>query len=334
MFANALLVDRAGTTRALTAAQKKNPKTALTAARKLGGYAWLNLIEPDDATMRELAALVHLHPLAAADAAQGKQQPKVQRYDEHLFVVMWNLLTTKRARAGDEIFLGETYLFIGDGLLLTVQRGGGRHAPDDLEALLTHDDAGPAGNVMSGAYRIMAGIVRGYTRISATIKEELEKLEDQVFDGRVDEDSHRIYRLRQRIGKVDRAVSSLASALKASQDHFDELVLDHQDVKPYLRDLLDDLVGTATLTADQNIALGGVLSSHENNVAARQNSDTRKISAFAALLAIPTVTAGLYGMNFQDLPFIGVPYAWAVAAGVIVLIDVWVFVAFKRRHWL
>ena len=101
-----------------------------------------------------------------------------------------------------------------------------------------------------------------------------------------------------------------------------------------MRDLLDDLVGTAALTADQNAGLDGIVSTHQNNVASRQNVDTRKISAFAALLAIPAVVAGLYGMNFKNLPGVTWVYGWIVIAGTIVILDVIAIIIFKRRRWI
>ncbi len=331
MLIDALTFSAKGDHKQLTAAQQQKIGTAIGSARRGGGFVWLDLVDPEDAEMRSLAKELKLHPLAAADVVKGRQQPKVQRYDEHLFVAMWTLLYSDPKA---DIGIGEAFLFIGDGFLLTVQRS--RHQRRkvlDLRAVLD-DDARPTGTLLSTAYAIMAMIVGGYTDVADAIEDELEELETQVFDQETEDDTQRIYRLRQKIGKVDRASSSLATSLQTSQEHFRKLIVDDQSVEPYLADLLDDLVGTASLTTDQSAALDGVVSTHENNVASQQNSDTRKISALAALLAIPTVTAGLYGMNFKNLPGVNWQFGWLAVVTVIVALDIWAFVVFKRRKWL
>jgi len=95
-----------------------------------------------------------------------------------------------------------------------------------------------------------------------------------------------------------------------------------------------DLAATAQLVSDQGIALDGVVSSHESNISNQQNDDTRKISAFAALLSVPTVLAGLFGMNFKNLPGVSWTYGWEALIAVVVILDVLMFINFKRRHWL
>ena len=331
MLVDALTFTASGGAKDLTAAQREKPAAAVAAARKRGGFVWLNMVNPERAEVESVAKELALHPLAAADMVGHRQQPKVQRYDQHLFVVMWSLLYVN-PRA--DIAIGEAFLFVGEGFLLTLQRTEGEtRIPLDFRAVLA-DDARQTGTPVSLASSVMAIIVAGYTEVADAIEDELEKLEKQVFDEETHDDSQRIYRLRQKIGKVDRASSSLATSLQASEEHFTKLTVGDEDVEPYLRDLLDDLVGTATLTTDQSTALDGVVSSHENNVASRQNSDMRKISAFAALLAIPTVTAGLYGMNFKNLPGVNWQFGWLAVVVAIVAIDVWAFIAFRRRKWL
>ncbi len=331
MFSDALKFAADGSYSELSAAQQDDPAAAVSAAKRAHGFVWLNLINPDEAGMRDLAAQLDLHPLAAADAGLGRQQPKVQSYDQHLFIVMWTLLYSDPSAT---VAVGETYFFLRSNLLVTVQRtSDGRRTPEDLRAIVDSPDL-PGDSLMAVAYSFMAAAVDDYTEVATALEKELEELEKQVFDDEVDEDAQRIYRLRQKVGKVGRAVSSLSTALQASKERFSEFTVDDQDVEPYLRDLLDDLVGTAALTADQNSALDGLVSTHENNVASRQNVDTRKISAFAALLAIPAVIAGLYGMNFKNLPGVNWAFGWVAVVGVIVLLDSWAAIVFRRRHWI
>ena len=187
---------------------------------------------------------------------------------------------------------------------------------------------------MPAAYAIMAEVVDGYAKAAADVESDLESLEEQVFNEGTNEDHRRIYEIRKDIGRIDRAVSSIAAALRESTQHLETLKVGRDEIVPYLHDLLDDAAGTAALINNQSRALDAILSSHENNVSARQNKDMRTISAFAALLALPTLIAGVYGMNFKNIPLVQWQYGWLVVGGAIVVIDVVIYVMFKRRHWL
>jgi magnesium transporter len=180
----------------------------------------------------------------------------------------------------------------------------------------------------------MADVVDGYAKAAADVEAELEELEEQVFDDSTNEDHRRIYKVRKDVGRIDRAVSSIAASLRESTNHLDQLTVGNEKILPYLHDLLDDAAGTAALLNDQSRALDAVLSSHENNVSARQNQDMRTISAFAALLALPTLIAGIYGMNFQNLPLVEWRYGWVAIGVVIVIVDLVIYAMFKRRGWL
>ena len=299
-------------------------------ARRKSHLVWLHLIEPDEQTVDDARRVLGLHPIAAGDVASGRQQPKVQKFAEHVFVMLWSVLPSADS---DGLVLGQTFLYIGDGWLLTAQRAEGGVLPDlrkQLEAAPPElrDGAIPA------AYTIMADVVDGYAEAAADVETELERLEEQVFSEGTNEDHRKIYRIRKDIGRVDRAVSSIAAALRESTGHLESLSVGREHIVPYLHDLLDDAAGTAALINNQSAALDAILSSHENNVSARQNQDMRTISAFAALLALPTLIAGIYGMNFKNIPLVQWEWGWLVIGLVIVVIDVVIYVMFKRRHWL
>ena len=233
----------------------------------------------------------------------------------------------------EDIALGQTFLYIGDGWLLTVQRAD-EEEPTDLRALVQESPTELRDSPMAAAYVIMAEIVDGYAKAAADVETDLEELEEQVFTESTTEDHKRIYRVRKDIGRIDRAVSSIAAALRESTDHLDAMTVGHEHVVPYLHDLLDDAAGTAALINNQSRALDAILSSHENNVSARQNKDMRTISAFAALLALPTLIAGLYGMNFKNIPLVQWQYGWLVIAAAIIVVDITIYIMFKRRRWL
>ena len=234
-------------------------------------------------------------------------------------------------KSGD-IQLGQTFLYIGEGWLLTVQRTDGAAA--DLRRLVTESPVELRTTAIATAHVIMADIIDGYAKAAADVESDLEELEEQVFDDSTAEDHKRIYRVRKNIGRIDRAVSSIAAALRESTAHLDAMALGNEPVVSHLHDLLDDAAGTAALINNQSRGLDAILSSHENNVAARQNKDMRTISAFAALLALPTLIAGLYGMNFKNLPLVQWQFGWIVIAVAIVTVDIIIYVMFRRRGWL
>lgn len=299
-------------------------------AKRHHGFVWLHLVDPEEETVDRARETLGIHPVAAADVVSGRQQPKVQKFAEHLFILLWSILP--RGDSGD-LVLGQTYLYIGDGWLLTVQRGEGGELPD-LPRLLREAEANIREGAMPAAYTIMADVVDGYAKAAADVESDLESLEEQVFNEGTNEDHRRIYEIRKDIGRIDRAVSSIAAALRESTQHLETLKVGRDEIVPYLHDLLDDAAGTAALINNQSRALDAILSSHENNVAARQNQDMRTISAFAALLALPTLIAGVYGMNFKNIPLVQWQYGWLVVGAAIVVIDVVIYVMFKRRHWL
>ncbi len=329
MTRNALAYSPNGKGRPLPETAARAPKSAIATAKKAGGFVWIGLEDPDEKEMADLAERLELHPLPTLDATTGKQQPKIQSYDQHLFVVMWLLHKSPQSR----LRVGELFMFVRDGLLVTVQRDMRGHpvdVPQILEATETSLHAGSVGAL----YGVMANIANTYSDLAGDVEKDLEHLEHQVFDQDEKDDGAMIYRLRQELGKLQRAVSSFAKALETSRDRLDKLAIGNKVLEPYLRDLLDDLAGTAQLVSDQGSALDGVVSSHENNVASQQNDDTRKISAFAALLSVPTVIAGLYGMNFKNLPGVNWTFGWESVAAAVIILDVVMFINFKRRHWL
>ncbi len=321
-------VSRAGRVSLLDRPRQELGK--LAGARRRDGFVWVSLVDPDEAELGEFARLLGLHPLATADAVTGKQQPKIQAYEEHLFVVIWGLSQSDKLF---KIAISPTFLFVRDGLIVSVQRHGERGCPD-LGPVLddAFDELGHG--VLAALYAIMRSFVEVYTDVADRVEAELEALETQVFDARTREDDRRIYGLRKQIGRIQRAVSGMSVALQTSQEHLAGLSVGRERVEPYFRDLLDDLAGTNQLVSDQDRALDGVLASPQNNFSTQQNADPRKIRAFPALLSVPAVLAGIFGMNFQNLPGVSWDFGWEVLIAVIIVLDAILFIAFKRRHWL
>ena len=295
------------------------------------------LVNPDRNDLDHVRRRFGLHPLVVADLIAGRQHPRFESFDDHRYLTVWDLnpRSDGSTRAETDIAM----VLHDDGGLLVVQRG-----PDegrrDIEALLAEpggsDDGGrPAvSSALSAAYRILDAVVCDFVELGAGVERDLDEVEAEVFDSSVREDYRRIYRLRQRIGRIDRAASGLAAALRAGKSELEKLAAAEPALRPYLVHLEHAAEGVASLASAEHAALDAVVSSHESNVATRQNQDMRTISAFAALLAIPTVVAGLYGMNFKNLPLIQWEFGWVVVGAALLVLDLAVYFAFRRRGWL
>lgn len=288
------------------------------------------MVNPDRAALTAVQEEYGLHPLIVEDLLEGRQQPKAESLDGALCLSLWDI-----DRHGDDPATTDVDLAIifTPSVLLLVQRGEATHMRD-LDALLTSPGTVAVDSPVSAAYRLLEAVVRDFVILAAELEHDLDELEIEVFDRSRREDYRRIYRLRQRIGRIDRAASGLASALDRARKDIETVTEEAQGLRPYFVHLELDALGVAELATAQHGSLDAVVSSHESNVAARQNQDMRTISAFAALLAIPTVIAGLYGMNFKNLPGVHWEFGWLAVAVVTIVIDVSAFVMFRRRGWL
>ena len=325
---DAALFDADGASTGNPIAEGRTPKQVVASAKRAGGFAWIGLVNPSSDEVEELGAALSLPPLAVRDAAARGQQPKLQFFEGRMFAVLW-ALNSSTPRPRYEIT--ETFVFAMDNVLVTIQYG----VPEagHLRAALDTDAPGAVG-VIGGAYKVMAAAAARYTEAAHWIEQQLEELEDEVFDVDKENDAPRIYGLRRHIGKVHRSVAGITRALERAVDDLDAATGKNDSVKPLLRDLLDDLVGTSQLTDDQHKALDGIVASHENDISSRQGRESRRISAVAAIVATPAVIAGIYGMNFKNLPGVSSGYGWAMVVGTMAVIAAFMAFMFRRARWL
>lgn len=294
------------------------------------GDVWQRLVNPDETQLAKAQEEYGLHPLIVADLLEGRQQPKAESFERHLYVSIWDV-----DRHGPDPATTDTdlALILTDEGLLLVQRGATEELRD-LDALLTGTGALPVDSPLSAAYRVLDAVVHDYVEVGAQVEKDLDELEAEVFDRRTHEDYQRMYRLRQRIGRIDRAVSGLSDALRHARPQIETATAGHPELRPYFAHLELDARGVADLAAAEHASLDAVVARHESNVATRQNQDMRTISAFAALLAIPTVIGGIYGMNFKNLPPFQWEFGWVAVGIAMIVLDLAAFIAFRRRGWL
>ncbi|MFD5746833.1 magnesium and cobalt transport protein CorA [Streptomyces sp. NPDC127033] len=305
---------------------------ALAAARAEGdAFLWLGLHEATESEFALVSSEFGLHPLAVEDALHAHQRPKLEVYDDSLFVVLKPVVYEPR---GDTVSTGELMVFIGDSFVVTVRHGEG--AP--LTAVRRRLEAEPEvlrHGPTSVLYAVSDAIVDRYVEVADELQLDLEELEAEVFSpdaGSSTPTAARIYDFKRQVLEFRRATGPLALPMARLAGAGVPFV--HEHAQPFFRDVNDHLLHVNEQVEGLDRLLTDILSAHLAQMGVRQNDDMRKISAWAAMAAVPTMVAGIYGMNFRHMPEL--TYVWAYPT-VIALMAVVVFGLhrqFKRRGWL
>jgi magnesium transporter len=301
---------------------------ALDAAREVGDcFMWIGLHEPTAEEFDQVAGELQLHPLAIEDAVHAHQRPKLERYGDTLFVVV---KTLRYIDATSDIEVGEIMLFLGEDFVITVRHGEGsplktvrRRLEGDTE-LLHH---GP-GAVL---YTVLDEIVDRYGAIAHEVETDIIDLERRVFATERTTVTEDIYELKREVLEFRGAEDPLIPVL---QDIVRGRVAIAAGATEYFRDVLDHLLRVDEQVDSHNELLTNVLNAHLAQVGMQQNEDMRKISAWAAILAVPTMITGVYGMNFDHMPELhqwwGYPAAMLAIAAVCAGLYRW----FRKSGWL
>ncbi|HEU5155554.1 MAG TPA: magnesium/cobalt transporter CorA [Streptosporangiaceae bacterium] len=301
---------------------------ALDAARARGDcFIWIGLHEPTQEEFDLVKDELHLHPLAVEDAVKAHQRPKLERYDDSIFVV---LKTVHYIEATSDIEVGEIMLFVGHDFVITVRHGEGNPLGSVRQRLEAEPDLlarGP-GSVL---YGICDLVVDTYGTVAHSLEVDIIALERRVFHpdrGDVTED---IYALKREVLEFRAAEDPLIPAVE-------EIVKGKVEVCAttieYFRDVLDHLLRVDATVDSHNELLTNVLSAHLALVGAQQNEDMRKISAWAAILAVPTMVAGIYGMNFDHMPELHWTFGYPFIFFAIAVACAYLYRRFKRSGWL
>ena len=302
---------------------------AFEACRMPGTLVWIGVHNPTpeefDAVRREF----ELHELAVEDAMKGHQRPKLEVYEnDQLFVV----LKTARYFEPDVLEFGEILIFVGDGYIVSVRHGEASPLHDVRLALEKRPELLRCG-AASVLHAIMDRVVDDYTPVLSNLDVDITELEAQAFgDEPATGLTERIYRLKRQVINLHRALAPLSEPLGRLADG--RYPHGHEELQPYFRDVYDHLVRDVQ-TADQfRELLTSILEANLTQVSVRQNEEMRKISAWAAIIAVPTLIAGVYGMNFDHMPELHwrLGYPLAVAAMVAICVSLYTF--FKRIEWL
>ncbi len=310
------------------------PYEALRVAADKGGFVWLGLYAPTEQELGEIAEHYRLHPLAVEDAVYAHQRPKLERYDDVLFMV----LTTARYVEHDQLTAssevvdtGEVMVFVGPHYVITVRHGehGGladlRRSLESQPDLLCH---GPA----SVLYAVADSVVDAFVDVATAVEEDVEELEASVFSPERTDDIGRLYLLKRELLSLRRAVSPLEVPLeKLAEKQFDVVPA---AMRSYFRDVEDHAIRVRDQVAALDELLTSILQASLARTSMADNEDMRRISAWAGMIAVPTAIAGIYGMNFEHMPELHWRYGYPLALLVIIGTCLLLYRGFKRNGWL
>ncbi|MGH3910456.1 MAG: magnesium/cobalt transporter CorA [Pseudonocardiaceae bacterium] len=308
---------------------------AMAEIRRRGvGFVWIGLHEPDGQQIQGLAAAFGLHELAVEDAVQAHQRPKLDRYDDMLFMVLKTVCYRGRPAEGAEheiVETGEVMVFLGPDFVITVRHGDHSSLRDVRRALENDPEQlslGPAAVL----HAIADHVVDSYLDVTGAIEDDIEEMETRVFAPRSTVDSEQIYVLKREVLELRRAVVPLAAPVRKLTEGYSSLV--PHDVRSYFRDVDDHLVTVTERIAGFNELLTTLIDAALAKITLRQNTDMRKITAYVAIISVPTMIAGIYGMNFDFIPELhwsfGYPMVWLV----IIVSCLSLFRVFRRNQWL
>jgi magnesium transporter len=291
-------------------------------------FVWLGAHEPTaeefDAVRREF----DLHELAVEDAIEAHERPKLEVYGETLFVV---LKTVRYIDSEEVIRSGEIMLFVNPTFVITVRHGEGSDLHPVREAVEKRPDllrCGP-GAVL---HAVIDRVVDDYEPAVQGLEIDIQQVEEQVFSEDSSNAAQRIYRLEREVLELQRAVRPLAAPVdRLARGHFD---LISPEMRDYFRDVHDHLLRVASRVEGFRDLLGTALQANLTQVTVRQNADMRRISAWVAILAVPTMIAGIYGMNFEHMPELSWEYGYPAVLAVILIICGALYRGFRRAGWL
>lgn len=292
-------------------------------------FVWIGLYEPDEVLLKEVQAEFGLHDLAIEDAHLAHQRPKLERYGDSLFIA---LRTAQPDRERGRIAFGETHLFVGTRYVVSVRHGASLSYAD----VRTRCEAAPQllakgpGFVL---HAIMDFVVDQYFPIVDSLEDDLEALEADIFGEAISRDTTmRIYNLKRDLLEIKRGVSPLVDICNRLMRTDLDLIPD--DARPYFRDVYDHAIRLSEKVDGLRELLGTALEANLSLTTIAQNEATKRITGWAAIFAIPTMIAGIYGMNFEFMPELRWRWGYPVVMTVTVFLCGLLYYRFKRSGWL
>ncbi|WP_333617837.1 magnesium and cobalt transport protein CorA [Dietzia sp.] len=309
--------------------------TALDYVRDSGkGFVWIGVHAPSQEQMRDIARCFGLHELIAEDAVMGGQRPKLERYED---LIVLNLRTVDYREhdsvqdAKEIVATGDILVICAEDFVMTVRHGdfGGltdlRQSMESRPELL---ELGPS----SVAHAVADHIVDAYIDVTHEVEFDVEELESAVFDPEETLEIEHIYLLKREVLELKHTVVPLSMPLRRlSFDQFD--VVDEQ-IRHYFRDVLDHNTQVSEEVVGYDERLTSLVSAAIARAGNKQNQDMRRISAWVAIAAVPTLIAGIFGMNFDNMPELHLESGYYLALGLMLAVCVFLYFLFRRNDWL
>jgi magnesium transporter len=292
-------------------------------------FIWIGLFEPTEALLRKVQDEFGLHDLAIEDAHGAHQRPKLEMYDESLFVV---LRTAQLGEATQHIEFGETHVFVGQQYVVSVRHGtlqgyaGVRSRCESNPELLAQ---GPAFVLHS----LMDFIVDQYFPTVEALEKELDQVEEEIFGDEFGRDTTtRIYRLKRELFGLKRAVTPLIEVCNRLTRLNTPLI--PEDTQPYFRDVYDHVIRINEMIDTVRDLLVSALEANLSLMSVSQNEDMKRLAGWAAIIAAPTMIAGIYGMNFSTMPELHWQFGYPLIMSIMLMSCVGLWKGFKRSGWL
>jgi magnesium transporter len=292
-------------------------------------FVWVGLFEPDEALLERVQAVLGLHDLAVEDAHRAHQRPKLERFGDSLFLV---LRTARFEEPDGRLEFGETHVFMGARYFVTVRHGSYK----SHLGVRARCEAEPEALALGPAYvlhSVLDFVVDQYFPILEELEDRFEKIEEDVFDGRSErQTTERLYDLRSDLVALRRAVSPLVEISGRLERHEGPLIPD--TIRIYLRDVHDHALRIHEMLEGLRELSTSALEAHLSLLSISQSEDTRKLAAWAAIIAVPTMLAGVYGMNFRHMPELDWRFGYPVVVGGMAAACGLLYRQFKKIGWL
>ena len=291
-------------------------------------FVWIGLHEPSEETLSQVQLEFGLHDLAVEDAHNAHQRPKVEMYGDSVFVV----LRTAQINRDHHTEFGETHFFVGPNFIVTVRHGSSvsyadvRNRCESMPQLLSKGQG-------FALYAVMDFLVDQYFPVVHEMEMELEAIEDKIFKEKPSrETTEQIYQLKRELLEVKRAVSPLVDICNRLM-RFDIKCIS-EDTRPYFRDVYDHVVRINEMVENARELLNTALEANFSLISISQNDVSKKFAGWAAIIAVPTMVAGFYGMNFKFMPEAEWQYGFYSVIAFTIAACVLLYFLFRRSGWL
>ncbi|WP_342319713.1 magnesium and cobalt transport protein CorA [Corynebacterium mayonis] len=296
-------------------------------------FVWLSVREPSDAQMERLGEIFGLHDLIVDDVIASHHRPKVERYNDQLFMVMRTVYyrdDEEVADAREIISTGKVEIVVGEKFAITIRH----NSPlPDLSAKLEEEDEDLA--ILGSpavAWKISDYVVDNYLRVSRALSQDVDDLENEVFTPQRSINIDKIYMYKREVLEMRHAIDPLGPALKSALENNKDLL--RKSLRSYVRDVQDNAMIVSDQISGFDERLSSLLDASVAKVSMQQNRDMRTISAVVGMAAAPTMIAGIYGMNFEYMPELGWRWGYPVVLATMFAVILLMYRWFRKKHWL